>query len=357
MSRSTRVGAVVFSLAIAMGLCAFNTNEPAHRLTPFIYDIPTEIPPPAEPADNPTTVEGVALGRKLFYDKMLSGNHSKSCASCHNPDKYFTDAQRVSDGINGRKARRNAMPLFNMAWIDNFFWDGRVRTLEEVIVFPLTDTNEMGKHPETLIKELQQSKEYPELYETAFGSREINLTRTYRALAQYLRTITSYRSPVDSLYVTANTIMKKEHIGQAETMQKLFGFSDKTVQTLQLCERCHSNITYGNNSMRNNGLDANNESDKGLGAITGRTSDVGLFKAPTFRNVMYTGPYMHDGRFTTLEEVLEHYNSGIQNNPNLDPVLKDSNGNPLRLNLSQKDKEEILYFLKDLMTDGHLSYN
>lgn len=348
---------IVLPVGVILLLCAFGNQSSQQGVTPFRFDIPSEIPAPHEPVGNPTTVEGVALGKKLFYDKTLSKDHSTSCATCHNPANYFTDTKELSHGIGGRKAKRNAMPLFNMAWVDNFFWDGRVHTLEDVIRFPLTDTNEMGKQPDVLLQELTESAEYPALYQTAFGSREVTLQRTYRALAQYLRSITSFKAPLDSLYPIASALMKNEHISQPETMRRLFGFSAKTIQTLDLCEKCHSNITYGNNVMRNNGLDQTNETDKGMGGISGIKTEEGLFKAPSFRNLIFTGPYMHDGRFASLEEVLEHYNSGIKANPNLDPILKDGNGQPLRLNLSPKDKEEILYFLRTLMTDKQLSYN
>lgn len=342
-----------FGIIIICTFCVGANGGEKSTVTPFQFHAPF---PVFEPTDNQTTIEGVALGKKLFYDKLLSKNHTVSCSTCHSSDMHFTDGLALSVGINGRQAKRNSMPLFNLGFVDNYFWDGRVKTLEDVFHFPLTDTNEMGKDMNVLLKELAASSEYKKLFNVAFGSGDVTEERLNKALAQYIRTLISFNAPIDSIEIKLEALkQRKEYNPNTGTddlsydIKTLLGYSDKTIQTLILCEKCHSGNNYGNELLKNNGLDSNNEKDKGYGALTKQIKDEGLFKAPSLRNLPYTAPYMHDGRFKTLEEVIEHYNSGIQLNPNLDTVLKNTDGTPIRLNLSSQDKKEILHFLQELL--------
>ena len=274
--------------------------------------------------------------------------------SCHNQNLAFADSTIFSAGTDNKLTKRNSLPLFNLAWIENYFWDGRVKELEDVFLFPITDHNEMNLDTTTLLNRLRSNKEYSTYFINAFGSSTINYPLFKMALAQYLRTLISYDTPIDSTYKIALNYMKEGH-SQEEAIQYIFGFSKKTTQILSFCERCHSTITYGNNMLSNNGLDKIYE-DIGRAEITHIDEDIGLFKVPSFRNLMFTAPYMHDGRFNTIEEVIEHYNSGIENCKNLDPILKDEKGNPIRLNLSENEKKEIISFIK-LLSDNRFINN
>jgi cytochrome c peroxidase len=352
-SERSFISVFLFIISMLGMICLSSFNSPnSFNPTPFKFDLPDNVPSAYVPPDNVMTLEGVALGKKLFYDPLLSADHTIACASCHLQQNGFADHEKLSKGIGTQHAARNSMPLVNMAWINKYFWDGRAKSLEEVIAFPLTNKNEMGKDLEILTKELYQSADYRKMFYAAFGEDEITEKHIAKAIAQYVRTLTSFRSPADTIYPTAAKLMAEKKIEQPAAMKLLFGFSDKTIETLRLCEKCHNTITYGNIQMKNNGLDTDNQNDKGLGGITKKEEEVGLFKAPSFRNLILTAPYMHDGRFVTLNEVLEHYSTGIKPNPNLDPLLKQSDGSPLRLNLGEREKREVIYFLTVLMTDS-----
>ncbi len=342
-----------FSAVLVFAITAFKSPG-TFKTTPFTFKLPADIPSAYIPPDNVMTMEGIALGRKLFYDKTLSADHSIACSSCHLQESGFADNEKFSKGVGSEHAARNTMPIFNMAWINKYFWDGRASSLEELVIFPITNKKEMGKNLDVLKKELGESEEYRKMFYAAFGTEEIIEKNIFKALAQFVRTLTSFSSPADTIYPTAAKLMAERKIQQPAAMKILFGFSDKTIETLKLCEKCHNTITYGNVQMKNNGLDADNTKDPGLGAITRKAEDVGSFKAATFRNLVFTAPYMHDGRFATLEEVIEHYNSGIQPNPNLDPLLKNEDGTPKRLHLGEREKKEVLYFLTHLMTDSSI---
>ncbi len=344
----------VYTLLFLVTICIvslFVRSCVMHRETVYFrYDIPPELPQAYQPSHNATTEAGVALGKTLFFSTELSRNNTISCSSCHDQEKAFAESRTTSEGIDGQKVNRNSMPLFNLAWVDRFFWDGRAASLEEAVNFPITAHNEMDSDTNRLVQRLNRSARFRRQFYAAFGIEEVRYVHVRMALAQYLRSITSYASPLDRMYPIVSELMA-QGLSQPQIMQREFGFSDKTIQTLQLCETCHSNITYGNNKMKNNGLDLSNAGDIGFAVVSGKKTDEGLFKAPSFRNVAFSGPYMHDGRFATLEEVLEHYNSGIQPNPNLSEELRDEAGNPVRLDLGEREKKEILFFLTRLMSD------
>ena len=291
------------------------------------------------PANNVTTDSGATLGRVLFYDKRLSTNQTVSCSSCHQREHGFSDPRKFSVGFNGGLTERNSMGLSNARWYQrrHFFWDERANTLEDQVMQPIQNAVEMGMTLEALTNRLAAEPFYTNLFARAFGTTEINTNRISRALAQFVRSIISTRSKYD--------------------MGVTNGFANFTAQENQgrqiftgpgNCVACHGTDNFvPGPAINNNGLE-NPYVDKGLGGITGRAQDEGLFKAPSLRNIERTAPYMHDGRFATLEEVVEFYNSGVVNHPNLSPPLRGPGGQPRRLNLTAAQKAALVAFLKTL---------
>lgn len=301
------------------------------------------------PADNPVTDWGATLGRVLFYDKSLSINNTISCASCHKQEFSFTDNQTLSKGFSGGSTGRHSMSLINAKYYPSgkFFWDERAATLEIQTLMPVQDGTEMGMRLDTLVNRLNAKAHYPVLFQNAFGDKTINSTRIAKALAQFVRSLISYQSKFDAGRATVPP-------GQDPILTPYANFTMQENQGKQLffspltaCATCHGTETFSAPGDRNNGIE-NPSVDKGVGGISGITAQAGNFKVPSLKNIELTAPYMHDGRFTTLEQVVEHYNSGIQNNPNLAPQLKDANGNPKRLNLTVDQKASLVAFLKTL---------
>lgn len=306
------------------------------------------------PANNTISDNGATLGRVLFYDKNLSFNNTVSCASCHRQDLGFADATALSKGFAGGNTGRNSMGLTNARYYPNgkFFWDERAATLEAQTLMPIQDHTEMGMNLDSLVKKLSALAYYSSLFNNAFGSSTVTSDRISKALSQYVRSIISYQSKYDegraafAPNVGPGTV-DFANFTTAENRGKQLFFSPQTA-----CAACHGTETFTAAAAKNNGLDAVTV-DAGVGAITGNANLNGAFKINSLKNVELTAPYMHDGRFTTLEQVVEHYNSGVKAHPNLDPVLKDPLGNPRRLNLSAADKAALVAFLKTL-TDQKL---
>lgn len=296
------------------------------------------------PADNPLTVEGVALGKKLFFDSLLSATNTIACASCHLQSKAFADDKRFSIGVEGRVGTRNAMPLFNLGWAEmfnqtphRFFWDGRKASLEDQVLAPIADPLEMNQDLGELITELRADPQYPQLFKKAFGSDSITTKRMMQAIAQFERTLISGDSKFDKFLRFEDQLSEEE----------LRGFEIYSSEAKGDCFHCHAvSPLFTDFSMRNNGLDAIVEG-KGLGAITGNPLHMGLFKTPSLRNLSFTAPYMHDGRFATLEEVVEFYNSGTKDGLTTDEVIRKhfKNGG---LKLTAQEKADLLAFLKTL---------
>jgi cytochrome c peroxidase len=293
---------------------------PEYVPTPLALEIPIlfeqKILPPIIPFSNPQTVEGVALGKKLFFDPILSGDNSQSCSSCHNPVNSFTDNSQFSAGVDGVLGNRNAMPLINLAFnYDDFFaWDGSEFGLESQALEPVENPIEMHNTWEQAVQNLQATSDYPELFQRAFGNNTITKELVTKAIAQFERTLISGNSKFDR-YLLGNETL---------TDQELNGFNVFMDETKGDCFHCHgsnNNPLWTDNKFHNNGLDAI-FSDLGLGSVTGDPSDNGKFKSPTIRNLAFTAPYMHDGRFNTLDEVINHYSEGLQNSPTIDPLMK-----------------------------------
>lgn len=271
---------------------------------------------PIIPANNPLTEEGVVLGKKLFFDTLLSGDETQSCATCHNPQKAFTDSKKFSRGIKGDLGKRNAMPLFNLAWNfdERFNWDGSEFGLEKQALEPVRNPIEMHANWQTVAEKLQQNATYRELFLKAFGPLEIDSILVAKALAQFQRTLISGSSKFDKYLQGEATLTPEEQDGFTIFMEEAKGD----------CFHCHgsdNNPLWTDNQFHNNGLDAI-FTDLGLGAITGDPNDNGKFKTPTIRNLAFTAPYMHDGRFETLDEVIEHYSTGLKPSITISPLMK-----------------------------------
>lgn len=310
------------------------------------------------PASNQITNNGATLGRVLFYDKKLSANASIACASCHLQDKGFSDNATLSIGFNGGKTGRHSMTLINARFYQRgrFFWDERAATLEEQVLMPFQDSIEMGMTLDKVVSVVKSQSYYPDLFQKAFGSTDINSDKISKALAQFVRSIVSYSSKYDqgramvaAPGVNFPNFTAEENLGKNLFFQPIANGGGG-------CFGCHTTEAFisANPGPQNNGLDIESSTDLGAGAVFPNPIFVGRFKTTSLRNIELTAPYMHDGRFSTIEQVVEHYNSGIKAHPTLAPVLKDPNGNPVRLNLTNPQKAALVAFLKTL-TDHSIS--
>ncbi|MEX0291542.1 MAG: cytochrome-c peroxidase [Flavobacteriaceae bacterium] len=297
------------------------------------------------PGNNPVSDAGATLGRTLFYDTKLSANNTISCASCHVQENSFSDPSRFSMGFEGALTLRNSMSLANARYYSNgrFFWDERARTLEEQVLLPIQDMVEMGMTLTELEEKLSAEDYYKVLFQKAFGDEEVSSERMALALAQFIRSMVSYRSKYDEgLSQTGNNRDEFPNFTPSENLGKTLFFSNRTN-----CAQCHTTNAFVGAGPRNIGLDVV-FTDLGVGGITNRANEIGEFKVSSLRNIALTAPYMHDGRFTSLEQVIEHYNSGIQDNISLDDRLRQNNGQVLRLNLSDLEKRALRDFLLTL---------
>lgn len=306
------------------------------------------------PVSNPTTDDGATLGRVLFYDKNLSGNQTISCASCHQQANGFSDSQALSVGFRGGKTRRHSMGLANAVWNNRgrFFWDERAATLEEQVLMPFQDTVEMGMTLNGVVNAVQSEAFYPALFNNAFGTNVIDSARIAKALAQFIRSMVSVNSKYDTGRVQVNIPTAAfPNFTTSENNGKRLFFLPKALGGLS-CVGCHSTEAFINPTAgaTNNGLDLVSTLDSGVYEAIPNLAFLGAFKVPSLKNIELTAPYMHDGRFASLEDVVEHYNSGVQNHPNLNSSLKD-NGLPQQLNLTAQEKTDLVNFLKTLTDD------
>lgn len=312
--------------------------------TPYALEIPSlfseKLIAPVLSTNNPLTEEGVALGEKLFFDKRLSLDGNISCASCHLPQQAFSDRRAVSLGIRGQEGERNAMPIFNLAWNydDRFNWDGKALSLEAQAFRPVTHPKEMGNTWVNVARTLQEDTEYPNLFEQAFGTHKIDSVVITKALAQFERTLISAQAPFDQFLLGQRNLTPRQENGLAVFMDEDRGD----------CFHCHgseNNPLWTDNDFHNNGLDTD-FADLGLGAITGDPVDNGKFRTPSLRNLTRTAPYMHDGRFQTLEEVVNHYSEGLKPSATIDPLMKKVNQGGVQL--TSQDKADLIAFLRSL---------
>ncbi|MFN3528391.1 MAG: cytochrome-c peroxidase [Bacteroidia bacterium] len=345
MNKSLFLGVFVL---LALVACKRDEPDPGKSFpapTPYQLQQKPFFPPYVIPADNPLTVEGISLGRHLFYETKLSGDNTQSCASCHTQDLAFTDhGLRFSTGITGAVGTRNSMALFNLSWSNRFFWDGRVATLRQQVLLPIEDPIEMHESLPNAINKLKQTNLYPDLFGHAFGTEEITADRMAKALEQFLLSLVSTESKFDlwRRNPVLNPLTESEQRGFNLFMRE-FSPPGSGRPAGADCFHCHGTHLFTVNGFFNNGLDENPAT--GFEIVTGSAMDRGKFKAPSLRNIALTAPYMHDGRFETLEEVIDHYNDGLKDSPTIDVNLKSQG---VGLGLSQQDKHDLISFLHTL---------
>ena len=310
------------------------------KYTPFPLKMSRRFPMPPLPRDNPLLTQRVALGKKLFHDKSLSKDGSISCATCHHQHKAFTDGLKFSKGINDQEGDKNSMPLFNLAWKSSFFWDGRAKSLRDQVLQPIQDHREMASDLKTVVAQLQKNES--RAFENAFGPGPVTEEKIALALENFLLTLTSYDSKFDRAMSGKAKLSESEQRG----MELFFTeYEPRSQQYGADCFHCHGGSFFSDHQFHNNGLKPS-LSDVGLMKVTGKETDRGKFSTPSLRNIALTAPYMHDGRFQTLEEVIEHYNEGIHRTFTLDPNLaKHPKGG---IALSGKDQAALISFLKSL---------
>ncbi|CAN5435112.1 cytochrome c peroxidase [soil metagenome] len=330
-----------FQVMVLIGLFAVLVSFISIATRPDVPTTPYEIPQNSDsrmsiPADNPTTVEGVALGRLLFYENLLSGNGKQNCGSCHRQEYSFTDGLAKAIGSMGDTLERNTMSLVNLAWQSEFFWDGRIKTLEKLVAIPITHPKEMAQDTLKLVALLQNHSHYPALFNRAFGSDTITFTNVSKALAQFLRTI------VTQGIVLPDHLKLMPVAGVSFYDQYKSKVSDTThmglfIRVSELCSSCHKSSIYSGFNM-----DFNMVNDS-----------AHLMKVPTLINIKHTGPYMHDGRFATLSDVVKHYDEHISK---LSIKNLDAERTLLVSTFTEYDKRELEQFF-DLFTDTTLLTN
>ncbi len=305
------------------------------------------------PTHNPITDWGATLGRVLFYDKQLSINHSISCASCHKQEFGFTDTAQFSIGAHGGRTHRHSMSLINTRYYHNgrFFWDERAETLEDQVIQPILDSIEMDMNIPLLLQRLRQSPYYPYLFTQAFGDQQINTDRIAKALAQFVRSIISYRSKYDKALASSSGSQKDfDSFTSEENLGKKIFMNNLAVN----CAGCHNTEVYISDAARNNGLQIDNK-DPGIYTHTQNEADKGKFKSPTLKSVMLRSRFMHNGSLKGIGAVIDHYDHGILPNPNLDPHLQQLPSlTPVTMNLSSTEKKALIAFLETL-TDYELA--
>ncbi|GAB4044560.1 cytochrome-c peroxidase [Spirosoma litoris] len=334
-----KITILVTSVALLVMAFFFSANQKAS-----LFKVPAQFPTPVYPFDkNPLTEAGIELGKTLFYDPLLSKDNTISCGSCHQQASGFTHpGQALSRGINDLSTKRNAMSLVNLAWSSHFGWDGSVHDLDLFPMVPIQNEAEMNESLPNILAKLRQKRDYPMLFTKAFGSPDITSERLLKALSQFMLTMVSANSRYDrAVRNEGATFTPAERAGWILVERK--------------CSGCHPEPLFTDFSFRNNGLSNTMNDDQGHFDITLKNDDRYTFKVPTLRNVAVTAPYMHDGRFATLEEVVAHYGSGVQHGETLDHLLKkDRETGILGISLTPTEQADIVAFLHTLTDDSFL---
>jgi len=318
-------------------------------LHPVKLEVPANFPKFVDDPDNPLTKEGIELGRLLFYDTRLSGNNTLSCGSCHRQAIAFSDGIALNNnGVSGKTLPRHSPTLINLAWTTNgLFWDGGSTNLESQAFAPITNADEMHQNLMELEFELKQVPDYVKRFKQVFNV-DVKSAAIVKALAQFQRSLVSADSRYDQYIRKENNI--------SLSTEELMGLNIVN----EKCKRCHSGELFTDNNYHNNGLDSNfsNADHEGLYQgryrVTFNPSDLGKFKTPTLRNVLLTAPYMHDGRFKTIDEVLTHYGNGIKPSATTDHLLYQNQGK-LGISLSATEKSAIVAFLKTLTDEKFIT--
>ena len=337
MQKGNAIGIIILVITWGIAACKKDWNVLADNNPTIQPTIPAHFSKPAYSfSGNPLTKEGVALGKKLFFDPILSRDRSISCGSCHLPEYAFSDpGMPVSKGIEGRNGVRNTPALTNLIWYPYFNWDGGINHIEVQPVAPITDSNEMDNALSNVLQALRSDPAYSEHFRRAFGSDSIYDQVLLYALAQFMATIVSHRSPYD------------DFIGGKGLLSNA-ALRGKTIFETH-CANCHSGVLQTDFSFRQNGLRTGSP-DRGRATITNRTEDQGRFRVPSLRNVALTAPYMHDGKIATLEDVIEAYNSDIVNPGNLDTLLPEGG-----FGFTDNEKTDLKAFLLSLTDEALIS--
>lgn len=338
------MGKYSFSLvvvAVFINLCFWVSCKPDSEIAPaqeFSFHIPEGWPQPVYNFENNTlSQKGFNLGKRLFFDPILSRTHTVSCGSCHQQFSAFAHKDHnVSHGVDDLLGTRNAPPLFNLNWHPEFFWDGGVNHIENQPINPIQNPVEMDETLENVLAKLQADSSYRAEFAAVFGDETINTQRVFKAIAQYMGMLLSTDAPYD------------------QYMRQEASLSDEAIEGMKVfnkhCATCHKPPLFTDFSYRNNGIAPTIVNDSGRALITRNVNDLYKFKVPSLRNLKYTPPYMHDGRFNTLEEVLDHYATGIHQSATLDPQLISG------IQLSKEERSYLLAFLYTL-NDEHFVTN
>lgn len=320
--------------AVAVILLAVSCSKEVIETTFEGFKQPSNFPAPVYDLSNNTiTKERFELGRKLFYDPILSANNTISCGSCHIQTSGFTQhGHSVSHGIYDRLGTRNSPPIMNLAWSTTFMWDGGIFNLDLQPIAPITNHVEMDDSVANVLTRLRSNSTYRTLFRNAYGSDEISSTQFLKAISQFMVMCVSSNSKYDSVQRAQAVFTATESEGYALFQQK--------------CNTCHKEPLFTDNSFRNNGLSVSIVDDRGRFEVTGATADKYKFKVPSLRNLTYTAPYMHDGRLLTLDAVLDHYASQVETTPNLDPIF--TQGSTPGIALSAAEKTKLIAFLQTL---------
>ena len=327
--------AAVLLIVVAANACATRSERTSVRAAsgrPLGLDLFRP-----EPADNPTVPDSVTLGRQLFRERLLSRDRSLACVDCHRPDRAFTDGRAKAVGVYGRRGPRSVPTIVNRAWGESFFWDGRIETLEAQVLQPILAELEMDLSIEEAVERLRVTSPYPAAFRETFG-RDVNRDDLARALAAYVRTIQSGASPFDRyVWGEPDALSSEEQAG----LRLFRGRAN--------CTACHVGPNLTDEEFHNTGVFWGRQPyDAGRVVVTGVPEDTGKFKTPTLREVARTAPYMHDGSIATLEEVVDFYDRGGNDNPFRDRELR-----PLRL--TEDEKTALVAFLRSLsgtVSDG-----
>jgi len=332
---------IIVALLLLIALTGFKAEQSLH-----LYQFPDlqYFPPMPGAADNLVTVEGAQLGRYLFYDPILSKDSNLSCGSCHKQANAFSDAPlSFSKGFNGVLQTRNTPPLFNLAWYPMLFWDGKARSIEEQVFHPVRSNTEMQMDWKAVAERINKSAFYKARFDIVFPGKTIDSILIAKAIAQFERTLISYRSKYDSV-LDGLSFFTRDEVG---------GFEIVNDMTRGDCLHCHTTdgdalgTTLG---FSNNGLDSTKiftgYKDRGRGQVTGVAEDNGKFKIPSLRNLRFTAPYMHDGRFKTIEQVVNFYSEGVREGITTDSKMEFAHAGGSHL--SAVDKRRVIAFLNTL---------
>lgn len=321
-------------LALALGSCQPEAASPVEE-APYPLQLPPGFPPPQIPADHALTAARVALGKRLFYDPILSADSTISCRSCHHPELAFADRLPISPGVQGRLGRRNSPTLANVAYLDLINKDGGVPKLDIQPIVPIEDHDEMDLSILEAARRLNAHPDYPAAFQRAYGEEASPFTIT-RALASFMRILISGEADFDRYQRGAGSLSPSAQRGMA-----LF-FGEKAQ-----CGTCHSGFNFTDNGFHNNGL-YESYLDPGRRRATFLPEDDGKFRTPTLRNIALTAPYMHDGSLPGLEEAIAHYDRGGSGHPNQDPRIRP-------LGLTPQEKEDLLHFLYTLTDSAFIA--